>query len=364
MARKNGHNRGLFERSKGSGVWWIRYFDGDGREHREKAGPKALARKRYMQRKTEVAEGRYFPNVHRRAAVFDDLLDDYREAKRREGKAVMASEVGYRRLLERFGGRRAETIATDEVESWRGTMLETMAPASVNLHLCLLRAILRRAVRGKRLNPLALPEVRGLPANNKRVRYLTDNEEGQLLDALPAYLRPLVLVAIHTGMRRGEMLALKWDDIDFVSGTISIREAKSGEGRRLPMNPVTHATLAALRDQRRERLRARVVDRNVAAGRVFLAPHGGALANLNRDWYPSLKRAGLEGLHFHDLRHTHASRLVMSGVDLYRVQILLGHKTPAMTLRYAHLSPAHLRAAVDLLATAGPKPWAVRSAKI
>lgn len=77
---------------------------------------------------------------------------------------------------------------------------------------------------------------------------------------------------------------------------------------------------------------------------------GGYLFTLNRDWYRALPKTGIEDLHFHDLRHTFASRLVMTGVDLYRVQILLGHKTPLMTLRYAHLSPAHLREAVAVLA--------------
>ncbi|MBV8137590.1 MAG: tyrosine-type recombinase/integrase [Deltaproteobacteria bacterium] len=78
--------------------------------------------------------------------------------------------------------------------------------------------------------------------------------------------------------------------------------------------------------------------------------------NLNRDWDSALSKSGLEGFRFHDLRHTFASRLVMIGVVLYRVQILMGHKTAAMTLRYAHLSPQHLRAAVALLDIPGPKP--------
>jgi hypothetical protein len=85
MARKNGKDRGLFERPAGSGVWWIHYHDGDGGKHREKIGPKALARKRYMQRKTEIGEGRYFPSAHRRAVLVDDLVGEYREATRREG---------------------------------------------------------------------------------------------------------------------------------------------------------------------------------------------------------------------------------------------------------------------------------------
>src|SRR5215469_17565995 len=80
MARKGGVDRGLFEREEGSGVWWIHYHDANGRKHREKVDSKGLARKVYMQRKTEIAEGRYFPNARRRAPIFADLLTDYREA--------------------------------------------------------------------------------------------------------------------------------------------------------------------------------------------------------------------------------------------------------------------------------------------
>src|SRR5271154_2587054 len=105
MARQGGKDRGLFERPSGSGVWWIRYHDAGGTERRERIGSKALARKRYMQCKTEIAEGRFFPRARPRPVRFNELLDDYREAKRREGKAVMASNVGYERLSKRFGGR-------------------------------------------------------------------------------------------------------------------------------------------------------------------------------------------------------------------------------------------------------------------
>ncbi len=357
MARKGGHDRGLFERPKGSGVWWIHYHDVDGRKHREKVGPKALARKRYMQRKTEITEGRYFPNAHRRVALFDGLLDDYREAKRREGKAVMQGEFAWRRLLKAFGGRRGETITVREVEEWRAAMLETLSVASVNRHLTLLRAILNRAVRDGRLDVSKKPAIKLLKENNGRVRYLSDGEEAHLIEALPEWLRPLVLTAIHTGMRKSELLKLKWDDIDLAAGAITIREAKSGETERIPTNQTVRQMLAALREARMRRAKKTGDARELFGRYVFCAPGGGYLHDLNRYWYPAVKAAGVEDLRFHDLRHTFCSRLVMSGADLYQVQRLARHRRPEMTMRYAHLSPAHLRAAVELLDAPGPKPW-------
>jgi integrase len=115
------------------------------------------------------------------------------------------------------------------------------------------------------------------------------------------------------------------------------------------MDSAVRAILIGLRDERRERLRARVVDRNEASGYVFAAAHGGYLSNLNRDWYATLRRAGIDDLHFHDLRHSFGSRLAMHGVALHTIAELLGHRTLGMTKRHSHLSPGHLRAAVELL---------------
>ncbi len=357
MARKSGKDRGILERPKGSGIWYARVVH-QGRQFCKRAASKSHAREVYYEMRTAIRKGAFPPEPGRRPALFEELLEDYREAKRREGKAVMGSDIGFTRLLERFGARRVESITTGEVEAWRNDLLDSHTAATVNRHLTLLCAILRRGVKNHRLEASAVPEIKKLAENNKRLRYLTDDEEHRLHEALPVYLHPLVVVAIHTGMRRGEMLGLVWDDIDFVSGTIWVRQAKSGEERRVPINQVARETLLALRRERGERRKGRVVKLREMTPRVFAAPQGGFLANLNRAWYPALKRAALEGLHFHDLRHTFASRLAMAGADLYRIQTLLGHKTPAMTLRYAHLSPDYLRAAVDLLAAPGPKPWA------
>jgi integrase len=219
-------------------------------------------------------------------------------------------------------------------------------------------------IRDRVVERSGIPEIKLFKENNQRVRFLSDDEEQRLLAESPAVLRPLVTVAIHTGMRRGELLNLMWQDVDFVGRTIFVRISKSGEGRRIPMSPTAYSTLSVAHQQDpRERLRSGVVRSNGGGRYVFAAPRGGYLLNLNRAWYPALTCAGIEDLRFHDLRHTFASRLVMNGVDLYRVQILMGHKTPAMTLRHAHMSPEHLRAAVATLDAPGPKPWAVSDAR-
>jgi integrase len=349
MARKGGKDRGLFEYPKASGIWWIRYYDASGREHAEKIGPKALARKRYMQRKTEVAEGRYFPNRHRREVLFDDLVEDYRKTTARRGKAIMRTDAGYRRALESFGGRRAETITAREIEEWRDKLATFLSPASVAHYLTMLRAIFNRAVRDGKLQALPTRGVEWPEENNARVRYLSDEEEQELVNALSEHLRPLAVFGIHTGLRLGELLKLRWSDIDLGSGSLHVREAKSGQGRRLPLNQTALSILNDLRGVGGKVVK--LVTRQTVPNTGFVfGPDTQALRmSINREFRRAARTAAVDNLHFHDLRHTFASRLVMRGVDLYRAQTLLGHKTARMTQRYAHLSPDYLREAVETL---------------
>lgn len=357
-SKRRHYGTGVVERPKGSGNFYARVIY-RGRQHWKRAANKSHALALYHEMKAAIRKGQ-FPPSHTRSVPFDELLADYREAKRRDGKSVMASNIGYRRVLERFGGRRADEIATVEVDQWRRELEQKrLAPATVNLHLCLLRAILRHGVRAKRIDGGALPAIDRLKTNNQRVRYLSEDEENRLVAALPEWLKPLVTVAIHTGMRRGELLRLTWKDVDFAQGIIWVRVSKSGEGRRISMNSTVRRTLSALRDERRKRLSQKVVVQTVTGLSVFVAPAGGFLWNLARVWYQAVRTAGITDLHFHDLRHTFASRLAMRHVDLNTIRVLLGHKSLAMTYRYAHFDPEYLAAAVATLDAPGPKPWAM-----
>lgn len=357
MRTKKSYGANIVTDPRRPGKLYVKVYH-SGVVYKRRAASLSYARDLVHEIKSAIARGEWPPKPTPKVMRFDELLEDYREAKARQGKAIMRTDIGYRRILERFGGRRADEIRTAEVEAWQSDLMESMSIASTNHHLQLLRAILLRGVTNRRLGRGDVPVMKLENPNNRRVRYLTDAEESRIMAELPGRLRSLAIVAIHTGMRKGELLNLMWGDIDFMSGTIQVREAKSGEGRWLPMNTIARAALMKLRDERRGRLRARVVNRSEAAGYVFGAPHGGALLNLNREWYPALKRAEIENLHFHDLRHTFASRYMMRGGGLYSLQTLLGHKTAEMVQRYAHLSHAHLQAEVERLAAPGPKPWA------
>jgi len=156
-----------------------------------------------------------------------------------------------------------------------------------------------------------------------------------------------VIVALNAGMRKAEVLLLKWDNVDLKHGFILLEITKNGERREIPIN-----------DTVREALRS--ITRRLDVPYVFYDPKTGKpYQDIKRSFASACRRAGIKDFRFHDLRHTFASHLVMIGTDITTVKELLGHKTLTMTLRYAHLAPSHKVKAVDLLdSTLNDKPTA------
>ena len=161
---------------------------------------------------------------------------------------------------------------------------------------------------------------------------------------LPKDYHTLVTVALHTGLRKSEQLRLKWVDVDFQRQRITVRESKAGEARHIPMNQVVIEALKGLPRM--------LHNPYVFYGRNVGKPlHNGIK---HSDWLNYLEATGIEDLHWHDLRHTFASRLVMKGVDLYTVSKLMGHHSLEMTERYPHLAPDYLKDTVNVLVSSNP----------
>jgi integrase len=127
--------------------------------------------------------------------------------------------------------------------------------------------------------------------NNARNGCLTAEEEARPMDALPERLRPFVTVALHTGMRRGELLALRWQDVDFATGTIRVRQDKAGDGRWVVLNSVAREALLAVKREQK-----------VLGPHVFCSPEGKFLHNWEREWRPALQTAKIGDFRFHDCR--------------------------------------------------------------
>ena len=270
-----------------------------------------------------------------------------------------------------------ESINAWVIEKWRAAELKRgKRPATINRDLVALKAVLSKAVDWNVIDAHPLAKLKPLKVDNKgKVRYLLPDEEKRLRRALldretrirterasgnqwraqrgyeplpnltqqpfVDHLQPIVLLALNTGLRRGELFNLHWEDVSLNSHTLTVRGdgAKSGETRHIPMNDEALDILTRWQAQRYSRQY------------VFPAEDGGRLDNIKKSFGNLLRLAEIENFRFHDLRHTFASKLVMAGVDLNTVRDLLGHQSLEMTLRYAHLAPEHKAAAVALLIT-------------
>lgn len=340
--------RGIFERPKGSGIWWVRYHDQFGREHREKVGPKKLAGDVYRKRKTEIAEQRFFPEKFRRPRVLlADAITDYlgRNASR------IRSFKEWSRVAHKWSeapetkGKTLDEVRPADIERYRERRRQDgAAEATVNRELTCLRAVYRTAITdGKVERSPVLPRF-FFRERNQRVRQLSDEEETALRAAVPARHLPKLDVALYTGFRRGNVLGLRWEDVNFASGLVWARSTKSGEDYAVPMNDALRATLQALPSRMRsvwvfpDRTGEQPVDGKRFDEKVFR---------------PAVRRAGILDFRFHDLRHTFGSRLVQAGVHIRTVQELLGHKSLRMTERYTHLAPSQKADAVQALVRTG-----------
>jgi integrase len=178
-------------------------------------------------------------------------------------------------------------------------------------------------------------------------RYLFQYVRGIPWEFVPDYFpfgRSIHTSALNTGMRKGEILNLNWDNVDLKHGFILLSQTKNGERREIPINGTLRETLSELFRGTEER------PRRINVPYVFYDyPTGNRFQSIQKSFKSACNEAKIKDFRFHDLRHTFASHLVMAGVDLTTVRELLGHKTITMTLRYAHLAPSHKVKAVDLL---------------
>lgn len=182
-----------------------------------------------------------------------------------------------------------------------------------------------------------------LKENNMRLRFLAEDEIPVLLENCKGHLRDIVETAIHTGMRRGEILSLKWSQIR--NGFIYLRKTKTNNSRQIPINN----TLEALFDRLKgNSTKVRYLKSKTKSPYVF-SYKGNRIKEVKTSFSTALRDAEIEDFHFHDLRHTFASQLLLKGGTLKDVQELLGHKDIKMTMRYAHLTQEHKRKAVNLL---------------
>lgn len=317
-------------------TYYIDFYH-EGRRVRERIGPsKKQAEQALAVRQAEVLQGRFKLKTRTQSPKFSEFASDYVKYAKSNKRSWSRDELSLKHLTAAFGEKRLGEITPWLVEHYKAERAKDVRPATVNLELACLKHLFTLALTWGKADANPVKQVRLLRVRNQVERILTPEEEARLLEVASERLRPVVQIALNTGMRLGEIAVLRWEEIDEVRTAIRVRQSKGGKSRSIPMNRTVVDVLTGLRPNEAD------------SGPVF-----GVVANpgqfLRADFVRARKKAELTDVRFHDLRHTFATRLVTAGVDIVTVSRLLGHATIHMTIRYAHPAPDDLRRAVQAL---------------
>jgi integrase len=288
--------------------------------------------------------GRNFgEQVTRSVPLFRDFSERYKEYARTNKRGFSNERYRIDQLVAKFGGRRLSKLTTWDAEGFKTEMSKTLKPASVNRLLGNIKHMLTMAVKWDLLSRNPFTGVRLLHVPDTPERILDWDEEIKLLDVCDRVnfplLRPLLILALNTGMRKGEILALQWTRVDLTRRLILVQNGKTDVSeRRIPMNEMVFVVLSSLSSKRRG---------------DFVFPsdrkRGRNLQDFKKSYKKAIFFAKIPPIGFHDLRHTFATRLLRTGVDLITVQKLLGHAKITTTARYRHaLADAKIEAVTRL----------------
>jgi integrase len=335
---------GVFGRGE---YWYIDYYY-RGHRCREKVGrSKGQAVQALSVRESEIAQGKFKLLSKRGGLTFEGLVAKYRDLVAVHKRGYHVERYILKTLNTFFGKYKVHNLSAEDAEKYKGKRSQQVKPATVNRELTLAKHIMAKAAEWKLVVDNPFRGVRNLGVPKRGERVLTDDEEIKLLAACDRvrslWLRPLILLALNTGMRRGELLGLEWSRVDLEQRTIRIINAKSTAGNRvIPMNATVYSLLSELVTK---------------ATSPLLFPSnrrpGEKLLDLKKGFKKAVRLSGIAHFRWHDMRHTFATRLVRAGVDIISVQHLLGHSKITMTARYAHSLADVKMAAVCKLDLAG-----------
>jgi len=331
---------GIFEKIPGSGIYWIR-FTAEGKIRREKVGSLAAAKNRLGLRHVQAETGA-LPKTsepRQQKVTFAELVEDANKHLKSERTAAHAYDTAmkFNRMLATFGKREAESITRQEVLDWLDEQAEEHEWSDTTRNRYVAAFSLIYSVAGpegtKKLTLKPWGRITRRQEDNSRVRFLSQEEEAaiskQLRERYPDYLNVFIL-ALHTGARTSEVLRGEVGDYNPQTGMIKIHQTKDSRKpkvRFVPMTPMAVAAYSAM-----------------AAGKEKGAPlctnrSGNPLYEMRYWFLRALEASGVKDFTFHDVRHTAASRWVMSGVPLAAVAKYLGHSGAGMVMRYSHLQP-------------------------
>lgn len=282
--------------------------------------------------------------------VFEEVLHHYLTTRPKDQtENAKKLDLGRGRQLMRFyTGVVMNTISGKEVRKHKQARMQEISAATMNRELVLLSAAINQYNLDFELNLPNPVKGRKLKEPEGRLRWLTRAEAASLIrsaetNTLAPYLADIVVVALHTGMRIGEILSLEWRHIDMQTGLIHLQthNTKAKKRRSVPINKTARHALLSRLNFRSESC--------PKATHVFTRVDGRKIASIKKSFKTTCANADIEDFRIHDMRHTCAAWLVTAGVPLIEVRDLLGHSNTRMTERYAHLAPDNIRSAVSVL---------------
>lgn len=327
---------GVFERPPNSGIHWVSYTDTVGMRRREKAGKLSAALDLLAARRLQVKKGEYIPPRQARAWTFKKVAEEtiQRKALRLAALTIETDKIRLGKLIPLIGAVRFDRLTPERIEKVLAQLKEGgLSNSTLNRYRSFISSVFSHALKTNLVSMNPVARVGRYKENDSRLRWLRPDEETKLRRELIEDAHEWEFdLALHTGIRRGEQFMLRWKDVDLDRGNLTVK-GKTGR-RHIVANDTAIAALKKLH--------------GISGETEFVCPDNDG--SRQRDWrrwfHDAVKSAAIQNFHWHDLRHTFASRLVMAGVDIRTVQELLGHKSIVQTMRYAHLSSDHRKEAV------------------
>lgn len=323
----------IYQRGK---IWWIDYYY-KGKRIREKVSEiRQEAVDALKSRQGDIVKGTFDLGRDRKDWWFDDFMDEYL-SHIKSNRRWWKREVSRLNILKKhFKKFLLSEITPFHIEKYKAKWRATVSGAGVNRELALLKAMFNKAIQWgfvRMENPVQ--KVSYCPERQME-RILSDEEAERLIWNSGKSLRPVVVTALRTGMRKSEILAVRWADVDFKRRYIRVERSKNNRSRKIPMNSALRDELSKLRRNDSEYVFTQIKSSE-------------RLRCVASAFKTACKHAGLNRLRFHDLRHTFATNLVMAGSDLVTVKEILGHSDFSMTVRYSHPSDKRKMEAVEKL---------------
>ena len=334
---------GLYKRGT---VWWMS-FSHQGQQCRRstETEDKKLAVRIFDKLRGEIAEGKWFEKLPGEAYTFKDLMEKYMS----EYSAVNKAKSSHKRdkslsahLLESFGSAYLTDISPVMISEYKvKRRAEKASPRTINYELTLMGHAFNIAIKEwEWIEDNPTKKVKKERVNNIKERWLSDEEEANLIKTSPKWLKDIIIFAIHTGMRRSEILDLKWPQVNLEKGTLTIFEQKNRCVDTLPLNK----TVIIMLKERKTAMKT--PDDYVFPNKLNKRKEPRVLSHA---FEKATETASIKNFRFHDLRHTFATRLVQQGVGIYEVQKLGRWKNTSMVMRYAHHYPESLRSSIEVM---------------